>query len=196
MRFHGMVNHQPPTDAELVARCRAGDQDAWRELVDRFSRYVYAIAVQAYRLPEADAEDVFQEVFTRVYERLGQLRDDGAVRPWIAQLTRHCCVDRLREGSRLELIEELEAGDADDALDRLEEAWGVREALAQLSQPCQEVLDRFFTRDESYRTIGEALAIPSGTIASRISRCLAQLRERYGSEGRIPARAPSGGRIR
>src|SRR4051794_38189700 len=117
MRFHGMVNHQPPTDAELVARCRAGDQDAWRELVDRFSRYVYAIAVQAYRLPEADAEDVFQEVFTRVYERLGQLRDDGAVRPWIAQLTRHCCVDRLREGSRLELIEELEAGGADDALD-------------------------------------------------------------------------------
>jgi RNA polymerase sigma-70 factor, ECF subfamily len=196
MRFHEMVSDQPPTDAELVARCRAGDQEAWRALVDRFSRYVYAIAVQAYRLPEADAEDVFQEVFTRVYERLGQLRDDGAVRPWIAQLTRHCCVDRLREGSRLELVEELEAGDAGDTLDRLEEAWGVREALAQLSQPCQEVLDRFFTRDESYRTIGEALAIPSGTIASRISRCLAQLRERYGSEGRIPARAPSGGRIR
>jgi RNA polymerase sigma factor (sigma-70 family) len=184
------------TDAELVARCRAGDQDAWRELVERFSRYVFAIAVQAYRLPEADAEDVFQEVFTRVYERLGQLRDDGAVRPWIAQLTRHCCVDRLREGSRVELIEELEAGDAEDTLDRIEEAWGVREALAQLSQPCQEVLDRFFTREESYRTIGEALAIPSGTIASRISRCLAQLRERYEPEGRIPAGTPSGGRIR
>ena len=196
MRFHEAVNAQPPNDAELVARCRAGDQDAWRELVERFSRYVYAIAVQAYRLPEADAEDVFQEVFTRVYERLSQLRDDGAVRPWIAQLTRRCCVDRLREGSRVELIEELEAGDADDTLDRLEEAWRVREALGQLSQPCQEVLDRFFTRDESYRTIGEALAIPSGTIASRISRCLAQLRERFESEGRIPARAPSGGRIR
>ena len=196
MRFHGVVGAQSPTDGELVARCRAGDQEAWRELVDRFSRYVFAIAVQAYRLPEPDAEDVFQEVFTRVYERLGQLRDDGAVRPWIAQLTRRCCVDRLREGGRLELIEELEAGEADDTLDRLEEAWGVREALAQLSQPCQEVLDRFFTRDESYRTIGEALAIPSGTIASRISRCLAQLRERYTSEGRIPARAPSGGRIR
>jgi RNA polymerase sigma-70 factor, ECF subfamily len=187
---------RPSTDAELVARCRQGDQEAWRELVERFSRYVYAIAVQAYRLPEADAEDVFQEVFTRVYERLGQLRDDSAVRPWIAQLTRHCCVDRLRDGSRVELIEELEAGEADETLDQLEEAWGVREALGQLSQPCQEVLDRFFARDESYRTIGEALAIPSGTIASRISRCLAQLRERYEAEGRIPARTPSGGRIR
>ena len=41
------VNAQSPTDGELVARCRAGDQEAWRELVDRFSRYVFAIAVQA-----------------------------------------------------------------------------------------------------------------------------------------------------
>ena len=182
------------TDAELVARCRAGDQDAWRQLVDRFSRYVYAIAVQVYRLPEPDAEDVFQEVFTRVYERLGQLRDDSAVRPWIAQLTRRCCVDRLRETSRTELIDELEAGETEDGLDRLEEAWGVRDALRALSEPCQEVLDRFFTRDESYRTIGAALDIPAGTIASRISRCLGQLRERY--EGRIRERTPSGGRIR
>ena len=38
------------TDAELAARCRAGDQDAWRELVDRFSRYVYAITTQGFRL--------------------------------------------------------------------------------------------------------------------------------------------------
>ena len=39
------------TDAQLVARCREGDDDAWRELVERFSRYVYAIAVQAFCLP-------------------------------------------------------------------------------------------------------------------------------------------------
>src|SRR5215210_4778511 len=124
MRLDEPVNGAPTSDAELVRRCRAGDQDAWRELVERFSRYVYAIAVQVYRMPEPDAEDVFQEVFTRVYERLGQLRDDGAVRPWIAQLTRRCCVDRLRQGTRVELIEELEAGEADDSIDRLEEAWG------------------------------------------------------------------------
>jgi RNA polymerase sigma-70 factor (ECF subfamily) len=196
MRFHEAMSIRPATDAELVALCRAGNQEAWRELVERFSRYVYAIAVQVYRLPEPDAEDVFQEVFTRVYERLGQLRDDAAVRPWIAQLARRCCVDRLRDGSRVELIEELEAGEAEDSLDRLEEAWGVREALAKLSKPCQEVLDRFFTRDESYRTIGAALEIPAGTIASRISRCLAQLRDRFEAEGRNQERTPSGGRIR
>ena len=47
------------TDAQLVARCRTGDQEAWRELVERFSRYVYAISVQAFKLSEHDAEDVF-----------------------------------------------------------------------------------------------------------------------------------------
>jgi len=55
MRFYESMSSLLPTDAELVARCRAGDQDAWRELVDRFSRYVYAIAVQVYLLSEPDA---------------------------------------------------------------------------------------------------------------------------------------------
>jgi hypothetical protein len=44
------------TDAQLVARCREGEGEAWSELVERFSRYVYAIAVGAYRLSPADAE--------------------------------------------------------------------------------------------------------------------------------------------
>src|SRR3954466_6167620 len=88
------------SDRELVARCRAGDQQAWSELVERFSRYVYAIAVQAFRLPQHDAEDVFQEVFARVYEHLDRLRSDEALRPWIAQLTRRLCIDRLRASGR------------------------------------------------------------------------------------------------
>src|SRR5262249_34428503 len=92
------------SDAHLVARCRDGDDAAWRLLVERFSRYVYAIAVQAFRLPQSDAEDVFQEVFARVYERIDTLRDDEAVRPWIGQLTRRLCIDRLRSSARDESL--------------------------------------------------------------------------------------------
>ena len=66
----------------------------------------------------------------------------------------------------------------------------MRAALGSLSDECQEVLDRFFCRDESYRTIGDELGIPSGTIASRISRCLGKLRERF--EGRNEAAGQSG----
>ena len=182
------------SDGELVARCRAGDQQAWADLVERFSRYVYAISVQAFRLPEADAEDVFQEVFARAYQHLDGLRDDSAVRPWLGQLTRRLCIDRLRTTSRERPAsdEELAPLEAEDALALLDDALTVHEALAGTPEHCREVLDRFFARDESYKTIGDALDLPSGTIASRISRCLARLRELL--EGRNDAGPPSGSR--
>ena len=178
------------TDAQLVERCRAGDPEAWNELVERFSRYVYAIAVRAYRLPEHEAEDVFQDVFARTFERLDSLRDDAAIRPWIAQLTRNACVDRLRAGAREQPTDEPPPDERNAALEQLDEALDVQEGLQALSPNCREVLDRFFARDESYRVIGEALDLPAGTIASRISRCLGKLREKL--EGRKPIPNPSG----
>jgi RNA polymerase sigma-70 factor (ECF subfamily) len=165
------------TDAQLVARCRDGDEDAWRELVDRFSRYVYAIAVHGFRLNEADAEDVYQEVFARAYERLRDLRQDEAIKPWLAQLTRRLCIDSHRASVREQPSDEEVVEGVDEVLARLDEALAVHEALAALPDHCQEILDRFFARDQSYRTIGEALQLPAGTIASRISRCLVKLRE-------------------
>lgn len=169
--------HASLTDSELVARCRMGEPEAWNELVERYSRYVYAIATQGFRLSAADAEDVFQEVFTRVYTRLDTLRDDSAFRPWIAQLTRRVCLDSIAASGRTQPVEEVVAESSGPALDELDEAFTVREALSALSGSCQEMLDRFFTRDESYRTISEELDLPSGTIASRISRCLRSLRD-------------------
>lgn len=177
------------TDAQLVQRCREGDPAAWNELVERFSRYVYAICVQGFRLREQDAEDVFQEVFTRVYSRLDTLRDDSALRPWIAQLTRRLCLDTISSGSRVQPSDEVVAPAQEQTLEEIDEAFDVREAMTTLSEPCQEVLDRFFARDESYRTISAELALPAGTIASRISRCLVQLRERL--EGRNEGTTPS-----
>jgi RNA polymerase sigma-70 factor (ECF subfamily) len=169
------------TDAELVRRCRANDPDAWNELVERYSRYVYAIAVRGFRLSEEDAEDVFQDVFTRVYTRLDSLRDDSALRPWIAQLTRRRCLDAIAARRDVPADEELtEEGSSD--LSDVEEAFEVREALAGLPEACQDILDRFFTRDQSYKTIADELDIPSGTIASRIARCLSRLRDEL--EGR------------
>ena len=177
-------------DADLVARCRSGDQAAWNELVNRFSRYVYAITSRVYRLSQHDAEDVFQDVFTRTFEHLDDLRDDAAVRPWIATLTRRLCVDKLRGGGREQLVEEpLDDAGADDGLAELDEAMAVHEAMKALPEHCAEVLDRFFTRDESYKTIGEALDLPPGTIASRISRCLTKLKNQL--EGRKPRFPPS-----
>ena len=166
------------TDAQLVSRCRSGDQAAWNELVERFSRYVFAICVQAFRLPPEDAEDVFQEVFARVYQHLERLRSDDSIRPWIAQLTRRLCIDRLRSSGREgpAELDDLDPGGVDEALTGLEDALTVRASLDAVGDPCREILDRFFCRDESYKAIGNALDLPAGTIASRISRCLAKVR--------------------
>jgi RNA polymerase sigma-70 factor (ECF subfamily) len=184
--------HEPTTltDAELVQRCRAGDPEAWTALVERFSRYVYAICTQGFRLSEADAEDVYQEVFTRVYTRLDTLRDAAAVRPWIAQLTRRLCIDRLAGSAREQPVADVIDEGSEDLLAEIDEAFVVREALSELPEHCQEMLDRFFARDESYQTISAELDVPSGTVASRISRCLGKLREQL--EGRNDGPRPSG----
>jgi RNA polymerase sigma factor (sigma-70 family) len=182
------------SDAELVARCRTGDEAAWNELVERFSRYVYAIATQAFRLQPHDAEDVFQEVFARVYQHLDRLRSDEAIRPWIAQLTRRVCLDKLRASGREAPVDtdDFEPGGVDETLAQLDDAMTVRASLEVIGDNCREILDRFFGRDESYRVIGEALELPAGTIASRISRCLAKLKAEL--EGRSWAPAASGDR--
>lgn len=165
------------TDAQLVSRCREGDAAAWNEFVERFSRYVYAICSRGFRLAQHDAEDVFQEVFSRAFQRLPALRNDEAVRPWLAQLTRRLCIDKLRLLARDTPSDgEPDEGEVDDVLAVLDEAMAVRAALDKVGDPCREILDRFFCRDESYRTIGDDLEIPAGTIASRISRCLEKVR--------------------
>lgn len=170
------------TDAQLVERCRAGDPDAWNTLVDRFSRYVYAICVKGFRLGDEDAEDVFQDVFTRVYTHLDTLRDDTALRPWIAQLTRRLCLDTIARRGKEQPADETVAEEGRDDFAEIEEAFEVREAVTTLPEACQEILDRFFARDQSYKTISAELDLPAGTIASRIARCLGKLREEL--EGR------------
>lgn len=183
-------------DAALVARCRAGDQAAWRLLVERFGGYVDAIVRRGYRLNDADAEDVFQEVFVRTHTGLAKLRDDAAIRPWIGQLARRLCVDRLRATKR-ELPGESVTGDErplDERLAHIEDAIMVHEALARLPDGMREILDRFFLRDQSYRIIAEELGLPSGTVASRIARGLARLRvqletERQSTEQAAPVLA-------
>lgn len=177
-----MTSTQQPAGAaatSLVDRCRRGDRDAWNELVATYSRYVYAIIGRGYRLVGPDAEDVFQDVFTRVFERLETLRDDAALQGWISQVTRNLCLDHIRRTHTHQELTDETAG-LDERLADLDEALGVRQAMSHLSHDCYDILDRFFCRDESYHSIGQHLGIPSGTIASRISRCLGRLREEFG----------------
>ena len=140
----------------------------------------------AHRLPVAEGGDRF----ARAFERLSELRSDDAVRPWLAMLTRRLCIDRLRLLARDTPSDtEPDEREVDDVLATLDDAMAVRAALDKVGDPCREILDRFFCRDESYRTIRDTLEIPSGTIASRISRCLEKVRAEL--DGRSRGSRPS-----
>jgi RNA polymerase sigma factor (sigma-70 family) len=164
------------SDSQIVAACRAGDREAWQRLVERFDRYVLGIIRHGYRVPPQDAEDVFQEVFIKAYARLGDLRNDDAIGPWLAGITRRTCLTRLR--TRVdEPVDSLDEETADEAaLEQVEKAMDVDAALRRLPEACQEILERFFRDDQPYAQIAAELGLPAGTIASRISRCLSKLK--------------------
>lgn len=163
-------------DALLVRRCRAGDEAAWAAVVDRFSSYVYAIAIR-FGLSDDRAQDVYQDVFTRAFTHLDSLREEGALKPWIAQLTRRAAIDSLRTHAReLPALGAEDVPEAEPDLERIELAVTVHCAVDDLPAPFGEVLRRFFIEDQSYRTIGAALGVAPGTVASRISRGLSMLR--------------------
>ena len=172
-----MTPVQHLSDELLVARCRSGDSEAWAVLVERFSRYVYAICVRGFRLSQHDAEDVFQDVFARTHEQLGRLRDDAAIppldRPAHPPVLHRQAPQRTRGWSR----SRRRASRTRPTRSPTSSAHSTSSRRSSaLGEPCQEILDRFFARDESYRTIGAALDLPGGTIASRISRCLEKLK--------------------
>ena len=141
----------------------------------------------AYRMlgSVADAEDAVQDAFVRYQMAGGVSSPEG----FLIRTTTRLCIDRLRALARAAPDEtEPDEHAADDVLHSLVDAIAVRAALDAVGDPCREMLDRFFCRDESYRTIGAALDLPAGTIASRISRCLAKLRQVL--EGKKPGDEP------
>jgi RNA polymerase sigma factor (sigma-70 family) len=176
--------HDATDSAGLVERCRRGDPDAWPEFVRHFAPYVHAIAVRGYRLGEHDGEDVFQEVFLRAWTHIGSLRDDAAIRPWLGQLTRRVALDRLRARAReavREDLDDLHDVPTQDALDGVDDALTVRQAIEDLPGIHRDIVDRFFIEGQSHAIIAADLGIAEGTVASRICRARERLRVQLAS---------------
>ena len=135
--------YRRPSDAELVARCRSGDEQAWGELVAHFSPQVHAIARRAYGLRVQDAEEIFQETFARAFQHLHALRDAAAFGSWIRSITRRLCIDHLgRTPPPQATDDDLEDLASDDRLELIDEAMAAQQALATLAMPAREVLER------------------------------------------------------
>ena len=81
--------------AQLVERCRAGDGLAWEALVRRYHGRVFGVAWHYLRDRE-EAGDMTQDVFIKIYERLGDFDAADRFLPWLIRITRNACIDRLR----------------------------------------------------------------------------------------------------
>ena len=84
-------------DSELVQACLNKSEVAWKELVARYAPLVYSIPLRS-GMSLADADDVFQNVFTIIFRRLASLRDQKLLAAWVIRITHHEC-QHLREHS-------------------------------------------------------------------------------------------------
>ncbi|MEZ6243105.1 MAG: sigma-70 family RNA polymerase sigma factor [Phycisphaerales bacterium] len=168
------------SDADLVARCLAGEDGAWSTLIDRYARLVYSIPAR-HGLSRQDSDDVFQDVWALAVKHLNTLRDGQTVAAWLITTTQRETWRVLRKRTPTPTSEaaEVEAEIGTHAeFELLEGRQRLREALARLGEPCRALLEALFREDRpSYDVIAEQLSMPRGSIGPTRARCLHKLTE-------------------
>jgi len=178
------VPPRPPSelpDADLVARCQAGDETAWTQLVQRHEGLVYSTALSL-GLGEEDAADVFQQVWIQLHQSLPRLRNPQGLVRWLIVATR-------REGYRISVQRRrLARGVSRDHLDPStlpdEEVEGAQArqrleaSLRRLGRKCERLLRLLFLADAKvpYEEISRRTGLAVGSIGPIRSRCLTRLR--------------------
>jgi RNA polymerase sigma-70 factor (ECF subfamily) len=177
-------------DYTLIQRCLTGDVTGWEDLVKLHTRRVYGLC---YRFTgrEAEAQDLTQEIFLRVFRTLKSYRSaEGSFVTWLTRLSRNLLIDHYRRTrqerltdpieDQLATLEEREHG-ASTAVrpDRLlagREAGEILQgALAKLSPELRETVILRDLQEMEYREIAQVLRIPEGTVKSRLNRGRAEL---------------------
>jgi RNA polymerase sigma-70 factor, ECF subfamily len=169
-------------DAQLVQQCLQGDGSAWEELVRRHTRRIFNIC---YRFigNSTEAEDLTQDVFLRVYRTLRSYRSAyGGFATWMTSVTRNLLIDHYRRTKRDRVTDSL-----DDAMPVVENkesvgrrpdeqalvgelAGQVQTALTRLSPELREAVILRDLQQLEYIEIQRVLAVPEGTVKSRINR--------------------------
>ncbi|HWP40229.1 MAG TPA: RNA polymerase sigma factor [Tepidisphaeraceae bacterium] len=169
-----------PTDAELLARTAAGDQQAFRDLVDRHGRYLYGVAHALCDNP-ADADDLVQE--TLVAALNGSFRGHSSVRTWLvgilvrqAAMLRRSAWRRRTQPLETDVQRASGPGSGSAAVDARVD---LSMMLAELSPEHRQVIILRELEGMSYEQMAQVLGVPRGTIESRLHRAREQLRKRF-----------------
>lgn len=184
------------SDAELLARIADRDPEAFRELMERFARPVTNVAARLLD-NRADAEEVAQDVFLRLYQRPPQLDPSARLFTWIYRVTVNRCLDVLRHrGRRPQTVSwdepaEGEGGEPlqgrvpaaagptpSEQLARSETAAAVRRVVAGLPEPLRVPLVLSTFEELSQQEIAEILHLSPKAVERRLSRARQLLKSR------------------
>jgi RNA polymerase sigma factor (sigma-70 family) len=170
---------------DLVRRASLGDRAAWEQLVDQYSRLIWAMT-RDFRLAESDAADVVQATWLRLLEHINRIQYPERIGSWLATTARHECLRQLAGGKRVMPVEddhEAFSGavghqpDIDERLLAEERAQAVRAAMSTLPSRSQRLLELLMADPPaSYTEISDQLGLPIGSIGPTRGRCLERLR--------------------
>lgn len=171
-------------DAELAVRCANGDEEAWRQLVERFQRKVWNVAFQFTGRAD-EAEELSQEIFLHLWTALRTFDTGGSFPAWLSRVARNYAIDhyrrRRRERSMVqdsEKAQELVAvapdstgrNDPHRALEDKDVAAWLRGVIDRLPSELGQAVILRDLQGMSYEEMAEMLSIPLGTVKSRINR--------------------------
>jgi RNA polymerase sigma factor (sigma-70 family) len=169
----------------LVTRVVDGDQEAWNEIIERYSPLVWSICLR-FRLGRQDIDDVGQTVWLLLVENIGGLREPAALPGWLATTTRNECLRILRAARRndfdgLPPDDQMPADLAGEMIEQevitAERNAALRAAFAELPPGCHQLLSLLISDEPpAYAQISEKLGIRVGSIGPTRSRCLDRLR--------------------
>ena len=193
------------TDAidTLIQRCLGGDQGAWEDIVRQHRRKVFNIAYK-FTGKHDEAEDLQQEIFLKVFKALDKFHRDADFSTWLSSVARNYCIDHYRASKReKEVVVEdalaydlapASSGNPYRALEDRDRRSFLRRGLEALPEKLREAVVLRDLQGLSYQEMALRLALPEGTVKSRINRGREEL-ARLLLRARQPARRGPGPRV-
>ena len=177
-------------DRELIERLQTGDTTAFRELVERYKKRAYFVALDLMGTHE-DAEDISQEAFIKVYRSIGSFRGEAQFSTWLHRIVVNLCISEKRKKSSKmveyygdTIPEEAHHAHGSSSPDHPEKALRsskiqkhIQEALDKLPAKQKAVFVLRFYQDMSLKEIGKVLKLSEGTVKSHLFRTMRKLRE-------------------
>ncbi|MDG4474593.1 RNA polymerase sigma factor [Thiovibrio frasassiensis] len=175
--------------AELVRAFRQGEQQAFNRLVTLYQKKIYNLAL-GYVKQEDEAKDLAQDIFVTVFRQIDKLKDESKFGAWLYQLALNHCRNRYQKLRRRGFFSNQSLDDPDTGLhlssgttpekeyEQQNTVRLVREAIASLAPAEKEVILLRDLQELSYEEISEILALPMGTVKSKLNRARLALKKR------------------